>query len=45
MLVFTGFGGYAGAQVARRLPASLLRYLIITVGSSLTLVYFAKTYF
>ena len=45
MLVFAGFGGYGGAQSARRLPASLLRYLVITVGCSLTLIYFAKTYF
>jgi len=45
MLAFASLGGYAGALLARRLPASLLRYLVIAVGCSLTLIYFGKTYF
>lgn len=35
-------GGYAGASLARRLPAVWLRRLVIAVGATLTLVYFAK---
>lgn len=44
MLVTAMIGGYAGASLARRLPACWLRRMIVTVGASLTLVYFFKTY-
>lgn len=44
MLVTAMAGGYAGAQFARRLPAIWLRRLVVGVGSSLTAIYFAKTY-
>ena len=37
-------GGYAGASLARKLPALWLRRLVIAVGTTLTVVYFAKTY-
>jgi uncharacterized membrane protein YfcA len=45
MLATAMAGGYAGAQFARRLPARWLRRLVVGVGSSLTAIYFAKTYF
>lgn len=38
-------GALAGAALARRLPALWLRRLVVAVGSTLTAVYFAKTYF
>lgn len=44
MLVTATTGGYAGAHLARRLPAAGLKRLVIGVGSSLTLIYFLKTY-
>ena len=45
MLATATAGGYAGAQFARRLPARWLRRLVVGVGTSLTAIYFAKTYF
>ncbi len=44
MLVTALAGGYAGASLARRLPSLWLKRLVIAVGATLTLVYFAKTY-
>jgi uncharacterized protein len=44
MLVTATAGGYAGAHVARRLPALWLKNLVIAVGTTLTLIYFFKTY-
>lgn len=45
MLATAMIGGYAGASLARRLPAVWLRRLVVTVGASLTVIYFFKTYF
>ncbi|MDE2585220.1 MAG: sulfite exporter TauE/SafE family protein [Betaproteobacteria bacterium] len=45
MLITAMAGGYAGASVARRLPAQWLKRLVITVGAALTAIYFAKAYF
>ena len=45
MLATALIGGYAGASLARRLPAKWLKRLIIAVGAALTLIYFSKTYF
>lgn len=45
MLASATAGGYAGASFARRLPARALRRLVIGVGATLSLVYFAKVYF
>ncbi|MBK8524810.1 MAG: sulfite exporter TauE/SafE family protein [Betaproteobacteria bacterium] len=45
MLVTATIGGYAGASLARRLPALLLRRLVVVVGAALTVIYFYKTYF
>lgn len=36
-------GGYAGARLARRIPAPWLRRFIVSVGTLLTLYYFFKT--
>jgi uncharacterized protein len=44
MLATAMIGGYAGASLARRLPALWLRRLVVAVGSTLTVVYFVKTY-
>ena len=43
MLVTALAGGYAGASPARRLPSIWLKRLIIVVGATLTVVYFAKS--
>lgn len=45
MLATAMIGGYAGASLARRLPALWLRRLVVAVGASLTVIYFFKTYF
>lgn len=45
MLATAMLGGYAGASVARRLPARWLRRMVVAVGASLTVIYFIKTYF
>ncbi len=45
MLVTAMAGGYAGAALARRLPALWLRRLVVAVGTVLTIIYFVKTYF
>ncbi|MBK1680107.1 sulfite exporter TauE/SafE family protein [Rhodocyclus tenuis] len=45
MLVTAMAGGWAGASLARRLPALWLRRLVVAVGSALTLIYFIKIYF
>lgn len=45
MLVTAMAGGYVGAAFARRLPARWLKRLVVMVGASLTVIYFAKTTF
>jgi len=35
-------GGYAGARVARRLPASYVRYAVIAIGFGLSAYYFIR---
>lgn len=37
-------GGYAGARVARRLPASYVRYAVIAIGFGLSAYYFIDRY-
>ncbi len=37
-------GGYLGARVARRLPASYVRYAVIVIGFGLAAYYFIKQY-
>ena len=44
MVVAAILGGYAGARVARRLPASYVRYAVIVIGFGLAAFYFIKTY-
>lgn len=44
MLATATLGGYAGASLARRLPALLLRRLVVVGGAALTVIYFYKTY-
>ncbi|AQU65139.1 sulfite exporter TauE/SafE family protein [Streptomyces niveus] len=42
MLVGAVIGGFAGAHLARRLPARLLRGVILTVAVSMTVLYFLR---
>jgi hypothetical protein len=44
MAVAAIFGGYIGARVARRLPASYVRYAVIIIGFGLAAFYFIKKY-
>lgn len=37
-------GGYGGARVARRLPASYVRYAVIAIGFGLSAYYFIRRY-
>jgi uncharacterized membrane protein YfcA len=37
-------GGYAGARVARRMPASYVRYAVIAIGFGLSVYYFIRRY-
>jgi len=43
-LLSATLGGYAGALLAKRLPAIWLRRLVIAVGATLTVVYFIRIY-
>lgn len=43
MIVTATMGGYVGASIARKIPASWLRRFIIAVGTLLTVFYFYKT--
>jgi uncharacterized membrane protein YfcA len=44
MMVFAVLGGYAGARVARRLPARYVRYAVIVIGFGLSAYYFIDRY-
>ncbi len=44
MLVAAALGGYAGALVARRMPAAAVRAVIVTVSFATTAAFFLKTY-
>ncbi len=44
MVVSSVIGGYAGARVARRLPASYVRYAVIAIAFGLSAFYFIKEY-
>jgi uncharacterized membrane protein YfcA len=44
MVVAAILGGYTGARVARRLPASYVRYAVIAIGFGLAAYYFIKKY-
>jgi len=44
MVVSAVLGGYAGARVARRLPAAYVRSAVIVIGFGLSAFYFAKQY-
>ena len=44
MLVAATLGGYGGAAVSRRVPAPLMRRLIVAIGSLLTINYFLEFY-
>ena len=42
MMAGAALGGFAGARIARRLPQRLFRFIVIAVGSLLTIWYFIK---
>jgi hypothetical protein len=44
MAVSAILGGYAGARVARRLPAGVVRYAVIAIGFGLAAYYFIQRY-
>lgn len=44
MVIAAIVGGYVGARVARRLPASYVRYAVIVIGFGLSAFYFIKHY-
>jgi uncharacterized membrane protein YfcA len=44
MAVSAILGGYAGARVSRRLPASAVRYAVIVIGFGLATYYFIQPY-
>jgi uncharacterized membrane protein YfcA len=44
MVIAAVVGGYAGARVARRLPAKYVRYSVIVIGFGLSAYYFVRRY-
>jgi uncharacterized membrane protein YfcA len=44
MVIAAISGGYAGARVARRLPAKYVRYSVIVIGFGLSAYYFIRRY-
>ena len=40
MMVMATIGGYAGARLARRIPAIWIRRLIVVVGAIMTILFF-----
>jgi len=44
MVIAAILGGYAGARVARRLPAKYVRYAVIAIGFGLAAYYFIRRY-
>jgi uncharacterized membrane protein YfcA len=44
MIVGAGLGGYASAHLAQKLPQSLVRATIITLGAGMTIYFFLKAY-
>ena len=44
MVIAAVVGGYAGARVARRLPAKYVRYAVIVIGFGLSAFYFVRRY-
>ena len=44
MIVGAGLGGYASAHYAQKLPQSLVRAMIITLGVGMTIYFFLKAY-
>ncbi|MVW76870.1 sulfite exporter TauE/SafE family protein [Pseudomonas xionganensis] len=45
LLIGATLGGYAGGALGQRLPASLLRFLVLAVGTGMSGYYFWVTYF
>jgi hypothetical protein len=44
MLVASAIGGYFGAQLGRRAPASIVRAGTLILTACITLAFFVKTY-
>jgi uncharacterized membrane protein YfcA len=45
MLAGAVIGGYGGAQIGRRAPASVIRAVTLCTTACITLAFFVKTYF
>jgi len=41
MIVGSIFGGYGGAMLAQRIPAEIVRYIVMAIGISMTLYFFS----
>jgi len=44
MAVASAVGGFLGIAVARRMPQTVLRVVILVIGIAVTALYFAKNY-
>jgi len=44
MMVAATIGGYAGAPLARALPASVVRAVVIIVGTLMSLIFLARLF-
>jgi hypothetical protein len=44
MMAAATFGGYAGVPMARKLPVALVRFIIVVVGASMTLIFFVRIF-
>jgi len=42
MIIGSIFGGYSGAMIAQRVPAQVVRYVVMAVGISMTLYFFVR---
>jgi len=42
MMIATTIGGYAGAPIARALPANAVRWIVIIVGLGMSAIFFYR---
>ena len=43
MMVAATIGGYFGARLARRMPVTMVKAIVVTVGLVMTAVFFARS--
>ncbi|RYE46758.1 MAG: sulfite exporter TauE/SafE family protein [Hyphomicrobiales bacterium] len=44
MMVMATAGGYAGAPVARALPANVMRFVVIVIGSAMSIIFLVRLF-